>query len=235
MTNIRCLIVDDEPIARQIVQRYCEHLPELEIVATCSDALDARQVLMKENIDLMFLDIDMPMLDGMAFMKTLKYPPQVIFTTAYKEFALEAFDLAACDYLLKPFSLDRFLVAVDKAKDQLSGSASKTSNENLPAFVYVKSDGKIHKIVFDELLYGEAKGNNVLIVTEAEQIVTTMTFANFEGLLPVDSFLRIHRSFIINKNKINHIYGNRVFIGASEIPIGSKYKELFFRNIGIKQ
>lgn len=101
--------------------------------------------------------------------------------------------------------------------------------------MYVKSDGKIHKIVFDELLYGEAKGNNVLIVTEAEQIVTTMTFTNFEGLLPVDSFLRIHRSFIINKNKINHIYGNRVFIGASEIPIGSKYKELFFRNIGIKQ
>lgn len=112
MTNIRCLIVDDEPIARQIVQRYCEHLPELQIVAVCSDALDARQVLMKENIDLMFLDINMPMLDGMAFMKTLKHPPQVIFTTAYKEFALEAFDLAACDYLLKPFSLDRFLVAV---------------------------------------------------------------------------------------------------------------------------
>lgn len=233
MTNIRCLIVDDEPIARQIVQRYCEHLPELQIVAVCSDALDARQVLMKENIDLMFLDINMPMLDGMAFMKTLKHPPQVIFTTAYKEFALEAFDLAACDYLLKPFSLDRFLIAVDKVKDKLS--ASKTSNENVPAFMYVKSDKKIHKIVFEKLLYGEAKGNNVLIVTEEEQVVTTMTFANFESLLPVDSFLRIHRSFIINKNKINHIYGNRVVIGASEIPIGSKYKELFFRNIGIKQ
>src|SRR5688572_24284545 len=121
MNKWKCVIADDEPIARDIIQSYCAHLPYIEIVASAGNALEAKAVLAKENIDILFLDINMPVMSGISFIRTLKNPPQVIFTTAYKEFAVEAFDLAACDYLLKPFSLDRFIVAVDKAVERLQG------------------------------------------------------------------------------------------------------------------
>ncbi len=232
MKNIQCLIVDDEPIARQIVEGYCAHFEELKIVTSCSDAWEARKVLEKNTIDLIFLDINMPVLDGMAFMKTIKNPPQVVFTTAYKEFAHEAFDIAACDYLLKPFSLDRFIMAIDRVKEKLLEQIPKSDEGQ---FIYIKSEGIIHKIILEELIYGEARGNNVLVVTDKQQLITTMTFTNFESLLPRSTFLKVHRSFIINKNQIDRIQGNRVFINSIEIPIGSKYKEYFLRGIGIKE
>src|SRR5688572_5839757 len=127
MKQLNCLIVDDEPIARQIIETYCSHLPELKIVASCGSVFEAKPFLQSQSIDILFLDINMPVLDGVSFLKTLKDPPQVIFTTAYKEYAVDAFDLAACDYLLKPFSLDRFLIAVDKAMLALRKSAPVTS------------------------------------------------------------------------------------------------------------
>ena len=117
----KCLIVDDEPIARQIVEQYCAYLPDIDIVGSCGDAFMAKEITFAREVDIIFLDINMPVLDGIAFLKTLRYPPQVIFTTAYKEYALNAFDLAACDYLLKPFSLDRFIIAVDKSIERISG------------------------------------------------------------------------------------------------------------------
>ena len=119
MTPIDCLIVDDEPIARDIIRTYCTHLPYLRVAGICGTALEARAALMQQKVDIVFLDINMPVMDGISFLKTLKTPPQVIFTTAYKEYAVDAFDLAACDYLLKPFSLERFIVAVDKALEKL--------------------------------------------------------------------------------------------------------------------
>src|SRR5687768_1587800 len=147
MKQFNCLIVDDEPIARQIVETYCSHLPDLKVVASCATVFEAKTFLQSHSIDILFLDINMPVLDGVSFLKTLKNPPQVIFTTAYKEYALDAFDLAACDYLLKPFSLERFLIAVDKCIAASKKTAPSASHE-FPAddFLFVKSEGKIYKL-----------------------------------------------------------------------------------------
>lgn len=231
--NLKCIVVDDEPVARQIVEKYCSFLPEVEIVASCSNALEAKKIIENQSVDLVFLDINMPVLDGLSFMKTLRNPPEVIFTTAYKEYAHQAFDVNACDYLLKPFSLDRFIVAVDKAKERLSPQNQKMENTITEAFTFIKSEGKIYKILFDELKYAEASGNNVIIVTENMRITAPMTFTSFEELLPDSKFLRLHRSFIINKAKITLVEGNRVFIGSTEIPVGSKYRATFLREIGM--
>lgn len=167
-------------------------------------------------------------------MKTLLHPPQVIFTTAYKEYAHEAFDLAACDYLLKPFSFERFIVAVDRAKEKLSGKGSVISEPVNEPCTYIKSEGKIHKLNYDEISFAEASGNNVKIVTDQGLLKPAITFSALEELLPKSQFIRLHRSFIINKSKISHIEGNRVFINSTEIPIGSNYRDQFFRHIGIR-
>jgi DNA-binding LytR/AlgR family response regulator len=234
--TLKCLIVDDEPIARQIVEGYCSHLPDLEVVGQCSDAIQARQMLSKEKIDLIFLDINMPVLDGLALVKALKHQPQIIFTTAYKEHAHEAFNLSACDYLLKPFSFDRFLQAVDKAKAQLERSQPEVmiAPGALSDSLFIKSDGKIHKFNAADVLYAEAQGNNVKIVTIDGIVSTTITFSAFEEQLPKDIFVRVHRSFIVNKNKIKVIEGNRIFIGSIEVPIGLNYRDQFLRTLGIK-
>lgn len=231
--TLKCLIIDDEPIARQIVEQYCSYLPELEIVASCKDALEAKQLLQTSEVDIIFVDINMPVLDGLAFVKTLRNLPQVIFTTAYKEYALEAFDINACDYLLKPFSIERFIVAVDKAKEKILPAPPKPQPSE-ESNIYLKVEGKIFRIDLEELHYAEASGNNVKIVMHDSQIIPTMTFSVLEKLLPKIKFIRVHRSFIINKEKIRLIVGNRVYIGQKEIPIGSNYKESFFSEIGIK-
>lgn len=236
--KINCLIVDDEPIARDIIRTYCGHLPDLEVVALCGNALEAKTALQKYKVDILFLDINMPVLDGIAFLKTLKNQPQVIFTTAYKEFAIDAFDLSACDYLLKPFSLERFIVAVDKATERLNIHASPV-RESVAAepdkddFIFVRADGKIYKIMLEELLYAEASGNYTKIVTTQSTILPGMTFSAFETLLPPNDFIRIHRSFIVNKARITHIEGNRVFLNTIELPVGINYKDAFFKQLGL--
>jgi DNA-binding LytR/AlgR family response regulator len=232
--TIKCLIIDDEPIARQILETYCGYLAEIEIVASCQDAFEAKQILQKDQVDLIFTDINMPVLNGLAFIKTLRQTPQVIFTTAYKEFAHEAFDISACDYLLKPFSLERFIMAVDKAKGKLVKDSPDVQMPVTDSFIYVRSEGKIFKVDFDALQYAEASGNHVKIIMDDRQFTTSMTFASFEELLPRSKFIRVHRSFIINKSKIRLIEGNRIVIGTIEIPIGSNYRDQFFLEIGIK-
>ena len=236
MTPIDCLIVDDEPIARDIIRTYCAHLPYLRVAGICGTALEARAALMQQKVDIVFLDINMPVMDGISFLKTLKTPPQVIFTTAYKEYAVDAFDLAACDYLLKPFSLERFIVAVDKALEKLqpAGNPLVHSGESKEDdFLFLKADGRIYKIMHDDLLYAEANGNYTKVCTAQHTLLPAMTFSGFEELVPKSRFLRSHRSFIINKSKIDHIEGNRVFIQNTEIPIGSNYREQFLKQIGL--
>ncbi|MBL7698642.1 MAG: response regulator transcription factor [Chitinophagaceae bacterium] len=236
MNKWKCVIADDEPIARDIIQSYCSHLSYLEVVAACANALEAKAALAKEQVDILFLDINMPVMTGISFLKTLKNPPQVIFTTAYKEFAVDAFDLAACDYLLKPFSLERFIVAVDKAVDRLHGrspvaqeSVASTSDDS----IFIKTEGRIYKVMQNDILYAEASGNYTKMVTAGNTFMPAMTFSNAEELLPKNIFIRVHRSFIINRSKIGHIEGNRVYIGKVEIPIGSNYKESFLKEIGL--
>jgi DNA-binding LytR/AlgR family response regulator len=239
MNKINCLIVDDEPIARDILENYCQHMRELNIVGSCSNALEAKAALQNQAVDILFLDINMPVLDGISYARTLRHSPQIIFTTAYKEFAAEAFDLAACDYLLKPFSFDRFIVAVDKALEKLKPAAPKGLVQSLAVsgekedFIFIKTDNKIYKIFFDELLYAEAQGNYTKIVTTTTTLMPKMVFSTFEELLQKTLFLRTHRSFIINKSKINHIEGNRIFINNTEIPIGSNYREQLIKSLGV--
>lgn len=230
MRKINCLIVDDEPIARQIIQSYCTHIPELNIIASCGNALEAKSIAQQEEIDLIFLDINMPVLNGLAFLKTLKYQPQVIFTTAYKEYAVEAFELNATDYLLKPFSLERFLIAVDKVMEKLQPVLGSQTQED---FVFIKADGKIYKILYEQILYAEASGNYTKVVTKQRTIMPTITFTGIEELLPAALFIRVHRSFILNKTMITHIEGNRAFINTTEIPIGSNYKDNFMKQLGL--
>jgi DNA-binding LytR/AlgR family response regulator len=237
MDTINCIIVDDEPIARDIIYTYCTHLPQLTVVASCSNALEAKTALQTNKTDILFLDINMPVLSGISFLKTLKNTPQIIFTTAYKEYAVDAFDLAACDYLLKPFSLERFIVAVDKAIEKLQVNvvpSQQLAEKTDELFFFLKTDGKIYKILYEDLLFAEAKGNYTKIVTTQNTLLPVMTFSSFEELLPTNLFFRVHRSFIINISKITHIEGNRVFIGKHEIPIGSNYKESFFKVLGMQ-
>ncbi len=235
MSKYSCLIVDDEPIAREIVETYCNYLPSLQVAGLCGNALEAKDILREQKIDILFLDINMPVLDGIAFLKTLKNQPQVIFTTAYKEYASDAFDLSACDYLLKPFSLERFIVAVDKAIDRLQGSSASKQplqDQKEENFIFIRNNGKIYKVWLDDLLYAEASGNNTKIITSELSLLPAMTLTNLEEMLPPSKFLRTHRSFIVNKSKITHIEGNRVFIGTTEIPIGNNYREGFLKEIG---
>ena len=242
MSAFNCLIVDDEPIARDIINSYCSHLTNLKVIASCSNALEAKTILQNQHIDILFLDINMPVIDGVSFAKTLKNKPQIIFSTAYKEYATDAFDLEACDYLLKPFSFDRFMIAVDKAVVRLkSGLAPHAtvlppeSNPHQEDFIFIKSDGKIFKILYEDLQYGEAQGNYTRIVTQTTTLMPKMPFSSFEELLPSIRFIRIHRSFVINKTKISHIEGNRVFIGNTELPIGSSYRDLLLKELGFNK
>ncbi|NIJ51229.1 LytR/AlgR family response regulator transcription factor [Dyadobacter arcticus] len=236
MNKINCLIVDDEPIARDIIKAYCAHLPYLNVLASIGNALEAKTLLFQQKIDILFLDINMPVIDGVTFLKTLKNPPQVIFTTAYKEYALDAFELSACDYLLKPFSLERFITAVDKAVERLQIVPALTSENTDPRtedYIFIKADGKIFKIFFNDLLYAEANGNYTKIVTSQNTLLPSMTFSGFEELLPKSIFIRVHRSFIVNKSKIEHIEGNRLVINKTELPIGSNYRESFLNELGL--
>jgi DNA-binding LytR/AlgR family response regulator len=234
MKQLNCLIVDDEPIARQIIETYCGHLPDLTVVASCGSVFEAKPFLQNQSIDILFLDINMPVLDGVSFLKTLKNAPQVIFTTAYKEYAIDAFDLAACDYLLKPFSLDRFLIAVDKAILALRKTSPVTTPETQTEnFIFIKAEGKIYKLFHNDILYAEANGNYTKFVCADQQLLAAMTFTSAEELLPRSIFVRVHRSFIINKSKIGHIEGNIVRIVAAEIPIGSNHRTDFLKEIGM--
>ena len=237
MKIFNCLIADDEPIAREIIEGYCSHLPHLQVAASCTNALEAKVEMQNQKIDILFLDINMPVLDGIAFLKTIKEQPQVIFTTAYREYAVNAFDLAACDYLLKPFSLERFIVAVDKAIERLDKSKPALSLAGVGApgegYLFLRIDSKIHKILFGDILYAEASGNYTKIITRQNSFMPGMTFSSFEQQLPKTLFIRVHRSFIVNKSLITLIEGNRVFINKIEIPVGNNYKEDFLKELGL--
>jgi len=242
MRKINCLIIDDEPVARDIIKGYCVHFPELEVLASCGNALEAKALLQEHQVDLLFLDINMPVIDGLSFARTLKTGgPQVIFTTAYREFAPEAFDLDACDYLLKPFSLERFIMALDKARLRLqlpeaprkpvvpaAGPAQAIGED----YVFIRTDGRIYKVKHGDILYAEAQGNYTRIVTESGQLMPKLPFSAFEEMLPASVFLRTHRSFIINKSRIDHIEGNRVLIRGMEIPVGSSYRDALLSELG---
>ena len=233
---INCLIVDDAPVAREILLAYCKLLPILHVAGTCSDAFEARDKIQEVPIDLLFLDINMPILTGMDLMRTIKHPPQVIFTTAYREFATDAFDLGACDYLVKPFSLERFIIAVDRAIERI-GRQNRSAEPGIPAnqnnHLLVRSEGVINKLNYDQILFLEAARNNTKVVAQQASLLSNVPLSSIEKLLPLDQFTRVHRSFIVNYSKVTSLQGNRVFIDKHEIPIGSNYKSAFLEILGL--
>ncbi|GAO44925.1 LytR/AlgR family response regulator transcription factor [Flavihumibacter petaseus] len=233
---LSCLIVEDEPIARDIVAGYLQHHPQVRLAGSCANAIEARNFILKEKVDILLLDINMPVLDGLSFLRSLRQPPEIIFTTAYKEHAVAAFELEAVDYLLKPFSLERFLVAIDKAVSacrQTGTSIDKTQQKDEEKELFLRTDGKIFRIDLSCLIYAEANGNYTRLVESGQVLMPAMTFSALEAMLPAERFVRIHRSFLVNKAFIRQVEGNVVYAGKFELPIGSSYKEAFLRALGM--
>lgn len=224
---IRYLIIDDEHIAHDIIKGYCDMLPNLSLQKNCYDALEALQYLNENEVDLIFLDLNMPKLKGFDFLKTLVSPPKVIVTTAYSEFALEGYDLNVVDYLLKPFSFERFLKAVNKAvatntpTQPVRTEEITQPNENR---IFIRGDKKHIQLKVDTILFLEAAGNYTKIITTNETIITREKFSNLLTLLPDTDFLQVHKSFAIATRYIKSVEGNRIVIGDHIIPIGKVYK-----------
>lgn len=224
----RCLVIDDEPLARQLLASYIAQVPTLQLAALCESAMDAFAVLHQQEIDLLFLDIRMPGITGLNFVKSLKNPPLVIFTTAYHEHAVEAFELEAVDYLLKPITLERFMKAVQKVLPKKA--ILPMVNEPQPTHIFVKVDRKLVKVDYKNILYVEALGDYIKIFTEQGTLVSYMKVGSLERILP-DSFVRIHRSYLVSQEKINYLEGNFLKIGETELPIGQTYKEMLYEKL----
>lgn len=220
---LSCLIIDDEPIARKGLKEYIEDADFLVLAGEFDNPLKAMDLLIKEKIDLIFLDIQMPKMTGLDFMKTLPNPPLVIFTTAYPQYAVEGFELNAVDYLLKPFSFDRFWKAVLKARaiKENTQPAANTEDE----YFYIKSDNKLVKINYADVLFAEALQNYVAIHTEQKKFISYLTFHSIEEHLPAHRFIKTHKSYIVAINKVESIEGNEIKIGAHRIPISRTEKE----------
>jgi two-component system response regulator LytT len=228
--KIRTLIVDDEPHAIEVIENYLSNFSEMEVSGKCNDAIQAFQTLQQRPVDLMFLDIKMPGLLGTDFLKSLKNPPKVIFTTAYSEYALQGFELNAVDYLLKPISFERFLRAMDKVY-QLSESKSnihlstETISSNTEAFLYLKVERKTIKLNINDILWIESLRDYVKVVTAAQVYISKQKISFLEEMLPERRFVRIHRSFIVALSKIESFYSGIVEVGGHELPIGRNFKQ----------
>jgi len=230
MQKIKVLLVDDEFLALQLLENFVKDVPELELVAKTKSPIEAQHILSRDRIDLLFLDIQMPTLSGVNLLKNLKKTPLTIFTTAYSDYALTAFDLNVIDYLLKPFSFERFLQAVDKAQRQLSTS-NPIHIKDSPHFLSVKANSKIVKVFIDDILFIEGLKEYVKIVCATENIVIFERLKNLEAILPADQFLRVHKSYIINTAKVTSIEGNLLTIGTHFIPISRGKKEMVVKRI----
>ncbi len=225
--SLSCFIIDDEPLAIEVIESHVSKIDGLEVKATFQNAVKAFQALRESKVDILFLDIQMPRLTGIEFLRMMKNPPKVIFTTAYREYALEGFELDVVDYLLKPISFNRFLKAVDKVFE-LHSTAEQSTNiaeeNNSKHFVFVPVDKKNVKICLNEIIYIESKRDYVLIKTLNKEVVTHQTLIYMEERLPDSSFLRVHRSFIINTKMIESWSNNEIELPDIQIPIGRTYK-----------
>ena len=236
------IIVDDEPLALDVLETYIEKMPDLRLINRCNNAFEANEALKNHDIDLMFLDIQMPQLTGIEFLKTLSKPPMVVFTTAYSNYAIEGFELNALDYLLKPISMDRFMKAVNKATEQYQlhnkEAVQPVANEDAVMigstqikddYIFVKSDKKLIRVKFADVLYIEGLKDYVIIRLEAGRVISLQTMKSLEDKLPFGQFVRIHRSYIVSMNQIHAIVGNMVEVmekgQPKHLPIGKNYRD----------
>lgn len=230
--KLKVLLVDDEPYALDILETYLQGLTEMEIIGKCSNALEAFQILQRTPVDLLFLDIRMPGLQGTELMRSLKNPPKVIFTTAFQNYALEGFELNAVDYLLKPVSFPRFLKAIDKVFALLHTRNTHTSNQITEpslsvqeVFIYLKVERRTVKINVVDILWVESEGDYVKVRLKEKVVVSKHKISLLEELLPEEQFIRIHRSYMVSIAKIDSFHANFVEIGGAKLPIGRSYKE----------
>ena len=224
--KIQTLVVEDEPLAREGLINYIKDIDFLEVKAACENALEANQVLTSTPIELMFLDIQMPRITGIDFLKSIKEPPMVIMTTAYPNFALQGYELDVLDYLVKPFPFDRFLKAVNKARDffELKTRSHEPAVTTRDDYFFVKCDYRYEKIHFEDVLYVEGMENYVVIHTATKQFMTLLRMKNVEETLPPSSFIRIHKSYIASVKAISAIDGNEVVVGNKKLPLSREKK-----------
>jgi DNA-binding LytR/AlgR family response regulator len=228
---LKTLVIDDEPLAQNILRTYAGDVDSIEIKGYCNNAVEAMQILEKQSIDLIFLDINMPKLSGIEFLKALKNPPLVILTTAYTDYAMEGYELNVLDYLAKPFSFARFLKAVQKAEQQFQ-LIQKTIITEKPESVFIRSNKKTYQVKFSDIVYIEGLGDYIKIFTVKTHLVTNYSMKKMEELLPENEFYRIHKSHIVNLKKIVAIEGNMIELPNIKLTIGSNYRTEFFSKIG---
>ncbi|WP_034059635.1 LytR/AlgR family response regulator transcription factor [Lacinutrix jangbogonensis] len=226
--KVKCIIIDDEPLAIALIEVHIAKIPNLEVIATCNNALEGFEVLKSKPVDLIFLDIQMPLLTGIDFLKSLSNPPKVIFITAYREYAIESYELEVVDYLLKPVSFDRFFKAINKyfktIESNYKTEVDIPKKDGSSGFIYVNVNKKNYKILFSEIIYAESLKDYIQIHTKETSIVTKDKISDFEQKLP-KNFLRTHRSYIVNTDKITAYTANDVEVDTLEIPIGVSYKQ----------
>lgn len=222
---INCLIIDDEPLARKGLREYIDDIDFITIAGEYDTPLKVMDKLQGGDVQLIFLDIQMPKLTGLDFLKTLQNPPLVIITTAYPQYALEGFELDVLDYLLKPISFNRFLKAVRKAKEYYTSQPVLPAAPTTPGYIFIKADNKLVKIMHDDILFIEAMQNYVTIYTTTKKYVTYLTFKGIEESLPAANFLKVHKSYIVQLNKVDSIEGGAIIIGQHAIPVSRANKD----------
>jgi DNA-binding LytR/AlgR family response regulator len=226
--KLKCLIVDDEPMARKGLEEYIADVPFLEFAGSCENALKANEFLQQHEVDLMLLDIQMPNQTGIEFLKSLVNPPLVIFTTAHPDYALESYSLDVMDYLVKPILFDRFKLAVQKAYDYQLLRASSMSS---PDFFFIKSERVFEKVYFTDILYMESMQNYCVLYTASRKLIAYITLTGMEEKLPVTRFMKVHKSYIVNLEKVTALDGNDLFIDKTQIPISRTLKELVMNKV----
>jgi len=230
--KLKCIIVDDEPVARKVLKEYIDDIPFLEVVGQADNPLKIQAIAGNEPIDLIFLDINMPKLSGIDFLRTSNSLPMIIITTAYADYALDGFALDVLDYLLKPFSFERFLKACNKAKDyrqlKIKGGQIVSNDEE---YFFVKCNGRIEKVLYKELLYIEAMLNYITLHTINGKMIVYLTIKGIMESLPQEIFIRVHKSFIVNMQKVSSIEGNIIHIGKAEIPTSQSAQDEVMRVI----
>lgn len=223
MKQLNCLIIDDEPIAREGIKEYCKEISFLNVVALCKNVLQANHYLENNEIDLIFLDINMPILSGIDWLKGLKKSPSIIMTTAYEEYALQSFTYNVLDYLVKPISFKRFLQAVNKVNSYYGSYDEKS-------ILFLKSERQVKKIDIKDILFIEAMQNYIKVITSKETIVTHISLKSFKDQLPENNFIQTHKSYIVSKYKVDKIVENQIIIGDYEIPISVRLKKIVLNN-----
>ena len=226
MSNIKCITIEDEPLAVKVLADYISQVPFLELQGTFKDAILATDYLRYNSTELIFLDIHLPKLKGMAFLKTLTHPPAVIITTAYHQYAVEGFDMNVTDYLLKPFEFERFLVAVNKVKTAQSEKHKPDEGQEIKDFIFLNAERKKVKILFSEIVYIESQREYIKIITTKREFISKMSTHEIEELLPANLFKRIHRSFIVSVSKIESYSAEMVEVNGVPIPIGRGYRDV---------